>query len=232
MIELITFAPAFKVRSPGPFALKLETYLALAGLEYKTTMTTDPRKGPKGKVPYIIDAGKPLGDSALCISYLKDKYGDTLGQDLTPQQHAIGHALSVMFEERTIWVLIYTRWIIQKNQHVIKDAFFGAIPKLMRGFIFNKVLKGVKANIRGQGMGLHTEGEVFAFGLSDLKAFETCLGDQDYMFGANPSQYDATAYAFLTSFIAKPFVSPMSHYIENSRVLSAYIERVDKKAFG
>ena len=38
----------------------------------------DPRKAPKGKVPWIDDDGHVLGDSAFIIQYLKQKHGDLI----------------------------------------------------------------------------------------------------------------------------------------------------------
>ncbi len=232
MIEFYKFVPQFGMRDASPFVLKLETYLRLAGLEYNTNLVMDPRKAPKGKLPYIMDGGDTIADSSICITYLKDKYGDKLGKGLTAEQRAIGHALKTMLEERTYWVLVNHRWMDETNQLVIRDAWFGAIPKFIRGFIFGKIVKSMKRDMHGHGIGRHTDAEIFAFGLADLKAVEGVLGQKPYLLGDNPSEYDASAYGLLANFMAKPFPSVMSEYIAASKTLSAYIARVENKAFG
>ena len=201
-------------------------------MDYKTTIITDPRKAPKGKLPYIKDNGQTIADSSICIDHLKQNYGDPLGADLTPEQHGIGHAVKTMLEERTYWVLVHTRWMDPKFQHITLNAWFGDIPGIIRGFITKKIIKDMKAGMYSHGIGRHTPEEIYAFGLKDLKAFESVLGDKPYLLGDTPSEYDATGYGFLANFMAPPFPSVMSEYIAGSKTLSAYIERVERKAFG
>lgn len=232
MISFYKFVSQFGMRDASPFVLKLETYLRLAGVEYNTTEIMDPRKAPKGKLPYIQDGDKTIADSSFCILYLKEKYGDPLGEDLSAEQHATGHAIKTMLEERTYWVLVNHRWLDPENQIVIRDAWFGMIPALVRGFIFGKLVKDMKKGMVAHGIGRHTDAEIFSLGLADLKAFEDVLGDKPYLLGSTPSEYDATGYGFLANFMAKPFPSVMSEYIGNSKTLSGYIARVEKKAFG
>lgn len=137
-----------------------------------------------------------------------------------------------MLEERTYWVLVHTRWIDPKHRPIVIEAFFGSIPNFIRGFITRKVTKDITADMRGHGIGRHTPAEIFEFGLKDLRAIEAVLGDKPVLLGDKPSEYDATGYGFLANIMAKPFPSPMAEYIAGSKTLSAYIERVGKKAFG
>ncbi len=232
MIEFYKFAPQFGMRDASPFVLKLETYLRLAGIAYNTNLVMDPRKAPKGKLPYIMDDGKTIADSSLCITYLKDKYGDPLGEDLSAEQHAIGHAVKTMLEERTYWALVNHRWMEDKNALIIRDIWFGAIPAFMRGFVFGKIVKDMKKGMYAHGIGRHSHAEIYGFALQDLKAVEDILGNTPYLLGKTPSEYDASTYGLLANFIAKPFPSVMSEYIGNSKTLGGYIARVNKKAFG
>ena len=232
MIEFYKFAPQFGMRDASPFVLKLETYMRLAGHEYNTNLVMDPRKAPKGKLPFIMDDGKTIADSSLCITYLKQKYGDPLGAGLSAEQHAIGHAVKTMFEERTYWALVNHRWMEDKNADVLRDAWFGAIPAPIRGFIFGRIVKDMKKGMYAHGIGRHSNAEIYAFALQDLKTVDDILGGKPYLLGDTPSEYDASIYGLLANFMAKPFPSVMSKYIENSKTLSTYIARVEKKAFG
>ena len=231
MIEFYKFAPQFGMRDASPFVLKLETYLRLAGLEYHSNIVMDPRKAPKGKLPYIVDGTDTIADSSLCITYLKGKYGDPLGKGLSEEQHAIGHAVKTMLEERTYWALVNLRWMEPQNALVIRDTWFGEIPALVRGFVFGKIIKDMKKGMYAHGIGRHSDAEIYAFAVQDLKALAAVLGGKPYLLGDMPSEYDASAYGLLANFMAKPFPSAMSKYIENSNALSAYITRVEAKAF-
>jgi len=232
MIEFHKFVPQFGMRDASPFCLKLETYLRLAELAHVKTQLMDPSDAPKQKLPYIIDNGETIADSALCISYLKKKYGDPLGDGLTPEQKALGHALCVMLEERTYWVMFYTRWMMPDYQKIVLETWFGAVPAPMRDEITKKVIEDMKVGLRAQGLSRHSENEIFQFGIADVRAFEDALGDKPYLLGDKPAEYDATGYAFLANICAKPFVSPLSEYVESSKPLTAYIARVERAAFG
>lgn len=50
--------------------------------------------------------------------------------------------------------------------------------------------------------------------------------------GDTPREIDATAYAFLENTRGDVFDSPVTDYVNNSPKLMAYIDRVDKAAFG
>ncbi len=233
MIEFYKFAPQFGTRDASPFCLRLMTYLRLAEVPHNTHEIMDPRKAPKQKMPFIIDEGKPMGDSEQIITYLKSKYGDPLGKGLTDQQRAITHAFNVMFAERYYWAaMIYPRWVRSEHRQLLIDTWFGMIPKLMRGFITKGIFKDIAKAAQGHGIGRHSEAEIYALGLSDIKAVEAQLGDKDFLLDNTPREVDATAYAFLVNTAGKVFVTPLSQYVDGSEKLMAYIKRVEAAAFG
>ena len=57
MITLHEFGPAFTLRTASPFGLKLEAYMRLSGIAYRVEFDGNPRKAPKGRIPYITDDG-------------------------------------------------------------------------------------------------------------------------------------------------------------------------------
>lgn len=57
MITLYRFPEGFGLDSPSPFCLKVELALQCSGLQYQVATMTDPRRAPKGKLPYIVDTG-------------------------------------------------------------------------------------------------------------------------------------------------------------------------------
>ncbi len=67
-IRVFTFAPDWGLPTVGPFALKLLAWLELAGVPYVQVVEPNPRKGPKGKNPWIELDGEPIGDSEVIIA--------------------------------------------------------------------------------------------------------------------------------------------------------------------
>lgn len=233
MIELYRFGPAFGLRETGPFALKTLTYMKLAGIPFIGNVQGDPRKGPKKKIPYILDDGEEIGDSTFIIKHLKAKFGDPLAEGLSAYQLAKGQAIKVMLEERTYWAgMIYPRWVKTDHHKLIADTFFGEIPSFMRMFIFRMVAKGVTKSAAGQGILAHSDTEIFELGLDDIKTVETILGTQDFILGDKPAEADATVYAFLHGMAAEVFPTRIQAHIRGSEPLMAYIARMDALVFG
>ena len=232
MIELYKFGPAFGLRETGPFALKVMSYMKLAGIPFTEHVQGDPRKAPKKKIPYINDDGTEIGDSTFIIKHLKTKFGNPLAEGLSAQQLAAGHAVKVMLEERTYWAgMIYPRWVKKTHHKMIADAFFAEIPGFIRMPLFGMVAKGVAKSAAGQGITGHSEEEIFELGVDDIKTVEALLGDQDFMLGDKPAEVDATAYAFLHGFSAEVFPTPIEAYIKGSKPLMAYLARMDARVF-
>jgi len=233
MIELYKFGPAFGLREPGPFALKVIAYMRLADIPFTENQLGDPRKGPKKKIPYIIDDGTALGDSTFIIKHLKSKFGDPLAEGVSAELLAKGHAINVLLEERTYWAaMIYPRWVKTDHHKLIADMFFSEIPSFIRMTIFRMVAKRVKKAADGHGIGRHTEAEIYDLGLDDVKTIETMLGDQDFMLGSKPAEADATVYAFLHGISAEVFPTPIQAHIRESKTLMGYLARMDERVFG
>ena len=233
MITLYKFGPAFGLRETGPFVLKLMAYMRLCKIDFAEDVQGDPRKAPKGKIPYIKDGDEEIGDSTFVVKHLKSKFGDPLAEGFTAELLAAGHALKVMLEERTYWAgMIYPRWIKKDSHKLLADTFFDNIPSLIRGTIFGFVAKGVARNAQGQGITRHIEAEIYELGIDDIKAVEVFLGDKPFMLGDRPAEVDCTVYPFLYGMGADVFPTGIKDYINGSPALLAYIARMEKAVFG
>ena len=106
------------------------------------------------------------------------------------------------------------------------------IPGFLRGIITKKIFKDIAKGAKAHGIGKHSESEIYALGLSDLKALEAQLGDKDFLLDEKPREIDASAYAFLSGTNNEIFPTPLSAYIQSRPKLLAYIDRVEMAAFG
>jgi glutathione S-transferase len=91
------------------------------------------------------------------------------------------------------------------------------------------VQKQIRRDLHGQGIGRHTDAEINAMAVDDLRALSEHLGDNQYFMGATPTSYDATAYGFLTNILRAPFELPVQAEIDKLPNLAAYCERLDKQ---
>jgi hypothetical protein len=79
-LKVFTFPPDWGLPTVGPFALKLLAWLELAGLPYEQVYEANPRKGPKGKNPWIELDGVRIGDSEVIIDLLKERHAVQMDQ--------------------------------------------------------------------------------------------------------------------------------------------------------
>ena len=73
MITLYAFGPAFGLPDPSPFDVKAQMLLKLAALPYEVDLKGF-GKAPKGKLPYIEDAGTIVADSTFIRWHIEKKY--------------------------------------------------------------------------------------------------------------------------------------------------------------
>merc|ERR1719245_1850409 len=70
MVYLCQFPCSPNMRSISPFALKLETWLRLTGIQYTNVYTTTFSKSTK-TIPYVELNGEEIADSSLIIDQFK-----------------------------------------------------------------------------------------------------------------------------------------------------------------
>src|SRR4051812_36407773 len=104
-LRVFTFGPDWGLPSAGPFALKVLAWLELTGVPYEQVIEDDPRKGPKGKNPWIELDGKQIADSEIIIEHLSKLRKVDLDEGLSFEQRAMGHAWRRTFEEHFHQVL-------------------------------------------------------------------------------------------------------------------------------
>jgi glutathione S-transferase len=232
MIKVYQFAPAFGLPNASPFCMKLETYLRMAGLPFE--LINDGMrlmKAPKGKLPYIDDDGVLVSDTSFIIEHLKRRHGDPLDAALTASERAVATAFQRLFEENLYWALVQTRWIDEAAWPKTREAFFGMLAPPLRWFLPTLARRGIRAEMRGQGMGRHGVDEIHAIGCRDVTAVADFLADKPFMLGTAPSSLDAIAHAFLANLLWAPVDSPVRRHAQQRPTLEAYCQRMKTRYF-
>ena len=101
----------------------------------------------------------------------------------------------------------------------------GRIPAPIRAIIAPMARRGVKRQLKGHGLGLHSAHEIEAIARRDIGALAAILGDRDWFFGSAPSLADATVFSLLANIRYPAFASPMKAMIEEHPRLAAFIDR-------
>lgn len=231
MLTVYKFGAAFGLPDSSPFVVKLETWLRMTGIPYRTE-PGEMRKAPKGKLPYIADGGRMLGDSSFIIDHLKSKFGDRLN-DARFDAHtkATARVLKSMFESELYFVIVYLRWWNDDDYEILRPAIAESIKNLgVPSFAANTLAGVARRKVRGQleaqGIGRHAREEIFGIGRSLVEAASDLLEDKPFFLDEAPSTLDATAYGMLASILFAPFESPVKACVESRANLVRYCERI------
>lgn len=225
VIELHEFAPAWGI-NPSPFCLKVETYLRLAGLPFRSVPSA-PFTAPKRKLPYIVDQGRRIPDSGQIIAYLKATYGDPLDRGLSPEQQALGHLIRRTCEDSLYFALLWARWLDPPGWTALRPALFGGLPPVARDLLPLVVRRSVAKVIYGQGCGRHSREEIYALGIADLDAIAVQLEARSFAVADHPTSFDACLYAFLLSLTRPPIDMPLKDHAVARPAFGAYAERME-----
>jgi glutathione S-transferase len=198
MITLYTFPEAFGLRNVSPFCLKVEMALKYLELDYQIEIESDPRKAPKGKLPFIVVDGKTIADSELIFEYLNEKTQGGLFGNLSPADKALGTAFTRLSEDHLYWMIVASRWLDDEWWPNIVKGFFSDIPALIRGFVTNMARKQVRKTYDLHGLGRHTQVEQEGFARKDLQAISDAIEGRNYIVGGQMSAYDFIVASMLS----------------------------------
>ncbi len=213
----------------SPFGTKLETYLRMAGWAYESR-PADFRRAPKGKIPYVSIDGELLGDSQLIIEELERRRGKPMDAHLTDLQRATGHALRRTLEEGLYFILAWQRWGEDSAWQVYRPVIGQSMPAPVR-LALPLIRRGIRKSLWSQGTTRHSAAEITAMGMADLAALSVMLGEQEFLFGAQPSTCDASAFASIEGIAAFPHASPLRNHLLGTGNLMAYRARIRARWF-
>jgi glutathione S-transferase len=225
MITLYGSFPAFGLPQASPFVMKTEVQLKMAEIPYRLERGSR-ENGPKGKIPYIVEAENCLGDSTFIRDHIEKGYGIDLDRGLTPDMRARSWAIERMLEDHLYWAVVYQRWMIDENFAAGPAHFFDTLPSETREQARAAARSQVAATLYGQGLGRHSPAEVADLGCRSVKALATLLGNKAYLMGPAPSAIDATAFAMIAAATAPVFVSILRDFTEDQCNLMRYRDRL------
>ncbi len=235
MITLHRFAPLWDLPDLSPFCVKVETYLRLTKVDYQTKLG-DPRKAPKGKLPYIDHDGVVIADSGAIVDYLKTKLGDPLDRGLDTRERAVAEAFRGMLEESFYFALLYERWEDPEGWRHFGPLFqeilgHAGVPGILRGFVADRLRAKTIATLKAQGTGRHSRAEISALARRQVDAVADWLDDSVWFLGPEPRSIDATVFAFVQSVLGAHIESELQVHTRGHKNLVDYVERVRARCF-
>jgi glutathione S-transferase len=229
-IKLFQFPRMFAIPNLSPFCCKLETWLRIAQVPYEVINTPNPRKGPKGKLPFIEDAGVHIADTSLVIDHLVKTRGVDPDARLDASHRAIALLVQRTLEEHFAFILAYTHLVRKEGlQHT--GARFDAVPAIIRPLVARTVHGRIKKVLWQQGLLRHSDEEIFESALRDWRAVLTMMSEGPFFFGDEPTGLDAVVFGALATTVLTPIESPIRDFLRSRPGLVAYAERMRTRFF-
>jgi glutathione S-transferase len=230
MITLYGSGPMFGLPDPSPFVVKAEMLLKISGVPYKKAQMSF-SAAPKGKIPYIEDKGRFLGDSHFIRRHLEQDYKIDFSGGYDARTLAVGWAIERMLEEHLYFLNVHSRWMDDGNFEKGPRQFFDDAPAPIRPVVRTMIRRKVGKMLKGQGLGRHTEAERLELAQGDIDCVETLISGGGYALGATPCATDATVFPFLLSAAAPYFNSQAGDYIRTRPKLVTYLARMEAAYF-
>ncbi|MDK9696100.1 MAG: glutathione S-transferase family protein [Siculibacillus sp.] len=207
MIELHQFAPVDGVNL-SPFCAKVETYLRLRRIPHRVVVDP-PFKGPKGKLPFIVDGPTTIDDSSQILAHLEATRPDPLDAGLDAAARATAHLVKRTLEESLYFAMLFDRWADDANWPRTRDALFAAIPKAVRPAVTALIRRKILRDLKGEGTGKMTPEEVAGRGAADIAAVAEVLGERDFLVCDRVTTIDVVLFAFIDNLSRGGFAGPL-----------------------
>ena len=228
MLELVTLPPAFGMRNVSPFCLKIEMLLSSLGLEFSLSDISDPRKAPKGKLPFLIADGKKIADSELIVQYLDKLTSGKVFAGLSEEQTGQGYALTRLVEDHLYWLMVASRWLDENWWPNVVRGFFGSLPVPLRQIASGVARRRMIQTYNLHGLGRHTLEEQKGFARRDLQALESVVPAQGFLFGDRPNLFDFTVAAMMAGAYDNKPATWITDMAAEYTGLHSYTERVQE----
>jgi glutathione S-transferase len=229
MIQLVTLPCAFGLRNVSPFCLKAEMAMKYLDLDFEHVIEQDPRKTPKGKLPYMIIDGEKIADSELILERLDEMSQGKLYAGLTPQEKAVGFAFTRLAEDHLYWLMVASRWLEDDWFPNIVEGFFGFVPRIVRGFASRAAQKDVSKTLHLHGLGRHTRKEQEGFLRRDLQAISDIVSKEDYIVGGRLTVFDFVVAGMLSGLMDNEPPTWVSEVANGYPGLREYLARIESE---
>jgi glutathione S-transferase len=229
MVELHQYPAVWGLPSLSPFCIKVEMHLRKNKIPYRVVVEKNPARGPKGKMPFLVDGASTIADSTFILQHLHHTRGFSEISDSVVEAQSL--AFQRMIEENLYFVLLYSRWIDPSGWTIVKKEFSALFPPLLGAPIMRIIQGQLKRQANEQGIGRHSLEEVYEIGRKDLEALSAFLGKKPYFLGEAYSALDATAYSFLITILKQPIPSQLKSALLKLENLVEYCRREEVSTF-
>lgn len=228
MITLYQFATS-------PFTEKVRRALAYKGLAFEVhDVDRDAaREGkyadvsPTGKFPAIVHDGKAVWDSTDILEHLDAAFPErpVLPQD--PRERALAHVIEDWADESLYFYEMTVRLAWDHNLDAALDEFAATWPGVPRDALRARILEGVGALTKTQGIGRKPPAQVVADLARHFQALDALLEGRDWLVGDRLSSADLSVIGQVAALL---YAREAREALTTTRNIESWMTRVDAVA--
>jgi glutathione S-transferase len=228
-ISLFTFPPTFGLRNVSPFCLRVEMALVHLNIPFEIVLESNPAKGPKKKLPFIISNNEVIDDSELIYLHLDQLTGGRLFKELSPADYGVGCAFTRLVDDHLYWLVVASRWLDDDWFPNVYKGFFGAFPPVIRNLISTLARRQMRKTLDLQGLGRHSLNQQKEFARRDLQALASVLTNSRYIVGDKLSVFDFSVTSMLSGLLDNVPSTWMTEIGQEFPELQHYAERIQSE---
>jgi len=212
----------------SPFAIKLESWMRLKKIPYKTIETVT-KSSKTGQIPYIILDGEEIADSNKIINFLEKKFNISENEGLNEEQQAISHCLLRTVDESLSWTYFTLRYM--HYDHYYEQFFQLPLPNFFRKMAQRHLRKQITNRMILHGIGRKSIPEIAEIAWKDILAISKYLGDKKFLFGDSITKADCAVFAHLSQFVYVTLEYPHKEAMVGCPNILPYMERIKKQVW-
>lgn len=226
-LSVFTFSPLWGLPTFGPFGLKLEMALRMAGIDYRRVVADNSGKGPKRKSPWIEQAGVRIGDTTLILRHL----GVDLDGGLDARARAEGLALRCLLEEHWHQVLEYELFVDPVGRRALQRELRRSLAPPVAWLVVRMLHRHLRRHLTERGMARHSPDEIRQLGQADVDALVAWLDGRTWAVADRPTLTDASLFGLLAPAAWSTADTPVFGHLRRQPVIMAYLERARSRYF-
>lgn len=214
--------------SYSPFCLKVHRALRGAGLAYTNRTAGRPdawkQYNPTGQIPVLLVGERAVSDSTAILREISALSGRDIA-GASPRERAESWLYEELADTAINGFLVASRWADDRNWPRTRDAYFGAMPALIKAIVPNRLRAGVVKNLVARDVWRAGPDACWSRFQTLLDQLDTRAPTQGYWVSDALTAADYALFGQLHSF--RTDLTPWQQAQLSQRAqLSAYLDRV------
>jgi len=207
VVYLYQFPRAKAVPDLSPFCIKIETFLRAHQIKHEVFGDYTVRS-KEGRVPFIELNGEQIADSQIILWHLYTYFKIDEKEGLTDQQKGMSRAIDRLIEGTSYYPITYFRSYEHAEDCVDESISGMKLNWLEKKAAVWKLKHDTKAKLMNEGTMLHSREDIIEILRRDIRALSDILGNQEYLFGSEPTLADLTLFGHYGLIYYLPFDEP------------------------